>query len=124
MIKQVFELPYPPAVLNPNVKVFWRKLYEAKKKARHCAYIVVKSQLRLINIKAPVKVHYDIYPPDMRRRDADNAKAACKAYQDGIADAIAIDDYDFITSDRFYKNEPVRPHGKVLVTIELMENAI
>lgn len=30
--------------------------------------------------------------PDLRRRDDDNASASCKAFRDGIADALGVDD--------------------------------
>jgi hypothetical protein len=33
--------------------------------------------------------------PDAHKRDDDNALAACKAYRDGIADALRMDDCDF-----------------------------
>jgi len=33
------------------------------------------------------------YFPDRRHRDDDNAAASCKAYRDGIADALRIDDH-------------------------------
>jgi hypothetical protein len=35
------------------------------------------------------------YFPTMQFRDEDNADGACKAYRDGICDALQIDDRDF-----------------------------
>jgi hypothetical protein len=115
--KQSFELPYPDSTLNPNKKVHWAVLAKKKRKAREYAFYICKTKITINAVKPPIYVHYDIYPPDKRRRDGDNAKAACKAYQDGIADALGVDDYHFITSDQFHKHLPIKD-GKVLVTLE------
>ena len=57
----------------------------------------------------------DLYPPDKRRRDDDNAYAACKPYRDGIADALGIDDSRFI-GHPWLKDE-VRKGGEVRIRI-------
>ena len=55
------------------------------------------------------------HPPDKRRRDKDNMIAAFKSGQDGIADAIQVDDGDWFVSHVI--REPVKG-GCVEVTIE------
>lgn len=117
MTEQSFDLPYPDPLLNPNCTKHWRKIAAAKKQARNYAMLVTRQKVILIGVKLPLWVQYDIYPPDRRQRDGDNARAACKAYQDGIADALKINDYHFITSDYFHKDNPVKD-GKVVVTIK------
>lgn len=53
-------------------------------------------------------------PPDRRRRDLDGMFSAVKAGLDGIADALAADDYRFAFTIR--RAEPVKG-GRVLVEI-------
>jgi len=58
-------------------------------------------------------------PPDKRRYDDDNLIARCKAYLDGIADALGVDD------SRFRLGKPVRAEsikgGNVRVEIVAVE---
>lgn len=53
--------------------------------------------------------------PTNARRDRDNLLAACKAYQDGIADALGIDDTIF--EPIVLRRGDVLRGGKVIVTI-------
>jgi crossover junction endodeoxyribonuclease RusA len=46
--------------------------------------------------------------------DGDNAQSACKAFRDGIADALGIDDSKFTTT--YSISEPVKG-GAVIVTV-------
>jgi hypothetical protein len=43
----------------------------------------------------PAGYKLEHYFPTLRFRDEDNADGACKAYRDGICDALGIDDKDF-----------------------------
>ncbi len=61
-----------------------------------------------------VAVSFEFCPPDERRRDRDNLIASMKAVTDGIADALGIDDFNFLTS--YAMSEPVKG-GAVLVTV-------
>lgn len=54
------------------------------------------------------------YPPVTRERDRDNLIASFKAHQDGIADALGIDDRNF---DVTYTVEAPAKPGRVEVTI-------
>src|SRR3546814_16726876 len=55
-------------------------------------------------IKAPengdIRVVLTLYPPDRRQRDRDNLLSNCKAYLDGIADALGVNDSRFVPSIR------------------------
>lgn len=53
-------------------------------------------------------------PPDLRRRDDDNLVAAFKSGRDGIADALGVDDSQFVTQ---FEIGPVAAGGSVQVTI-------
>ena len=55
------------------------------------------------------------HPPDARRRDLDNAVAAFKAGQDGLADAWGVDDSAFHFHYAFGASVK---HGTVVVTDE------
>lgn len=57
----------------------------------------------------------DFYPPDRRRRDDDGLLASCKAYRDGIADALGIDDRRFVSHP--YLRDEVVKGGEVRVRI-------
>lgn len=48
----------------------------------------------LLKIK-PIGYSLAHYFPTFRFRDEDNADGSCKAYRDGICDALGIDDQDF-----------------------------
>lgn len=51
-------------------------------------------------------------PPDRRKRDRDNMIAAFKSGQDGLSDALNVDDSLFVPTYRI--GEPV-PGGEVIV---------
>jgi crossover junction endodeoxyribonuclease RusA len=89
--------------------------HRATKAAREAARIMAKP-IGKIDAEA-VKVTCIFSPPPVKRnRDADNLLAACKAYFDGIADAIGIND------SRFQHQAPVwgipRKGGNVRIIIE------
>ena len=88
------DLPWPAKPLHPNSRPHWRKKAASVKSARSEAARVAKP-IGKIDAEA-VKVTCIFSPPPVKRnRDADNLLAACKAYFDGIADAIGINDSCF-----------------------------
>jgi len=91
---RVIDLPWPAKALHPNARPHWAKKASSVKAARSAAREMAKP-LGKIDAEA-VKVTCIFSPPPAKRnRDADNLLAACKAYFDGIADAIGIDDSQF-----------------------------
>lgn len=51
-----------------------------------------------------IDLYITFRPPDNRHRDLDNCYSMCKAYQDGIMDALGLDDRCIVTvSLRFGK---------------------
>lgn len=63
----------------------------------------------------PIHVTLTFYPPDKRRRDLDGCISACKAYLDGLADALGVDDSRFTLSARI---APVCAHdGEVKIEV-------
>lgn len=85
----IVDLPWPPRDLHPNARVHWTRRHRATKKAREAA-----QWLCPIGPIAADKIHVTItfFEPDKRRRDADGLLSNVKAYIDGIADAIEVDD--------------------------------
>lgn len=64
-----------------------------------------------------MRVTVDFYPPDRRRRDDDNVIGSFKAYRDGIAAYIGVDDAKWQVSYTLHRGD-VRPGGQVVVSIE------
>lgn len=87
-------LPWPDWGISPNS----RKHYQAKAKlvAEH-RQIAKISSLAAMGFRNWVDADciFSVWifcDPDKRKRDTGNIRAACKAYQDGVFDALKIDD--------------------------------
>lgn len=111
------ELPWPARALSPNARSrsHWPRT-NAIKAARKYAWGATLAVLPPCFKHNGERLRFLItaYPPDKRARDDDNVKASCKAYRDGIAQAMGVDDKLF--DERFQWGEPVCG-GKVVVTI-------
>lgn len=89
-------LPWPNKVLNPNVKCHWSKKSKARKAQKdECYYLTKQSYRARYAFGDRIGVVITFCPPDARRRDLDNALAACKGLIDGIALALGVDDSRF-----------------------------
>lgn len=99
-------LPIPDRRISPNASRGQSKkaaIIKSRHTKRH------RGKARILTKKAlgehfhqqgrgvPVFIGYSIahYFPTAQARDDDNADSACKAYRDGIADALGIDDRHF-----------------------------
>ena len=92
----MIELPWPPKELSPNARVHWSKKSKAAKKYRAACHVLCLQA----GVKAPVGRAFlalEFVPPDRRRRDDDNCLASFKSGRDGLADALGIDDSNFVT---------------------------
>lgn len=91
----VILLPYPHKALWPNGRAHWAaKAREVKKHRQWAAFAAKAASLRLGDSPIPVAItvcpkRHGVAP------DADNCAAAAKAYLDGIADALGINDRHF-----------------------------
>lgn len=93
-------LPWPDRKLSPNARVHWATLARVKRRAKGDAFWRTR-EAGLGKIEADsLSVRYVIYPPNRHARDTDNVIASLKAAQDGIAEAIGIDDSKWTTSYR------------------------
>lgn len=108
-------LPWPSAAMSPNGRVHWSTRAKAVKGARSLAW---GATLEAGWNEQPLPdgdlhLWWDFYPPTRRLPDDDNMLARCKAYRDGIADALKIDDKRF-RSHLYVRNE-ARKGGEVRV---------
>ena len=93
-------LPWPPSQLMPNKKLHWAsKAKYAKAYKQACFDITKQAQINAANDKMRIVVTF--CPPDKRRRDWDNCIASFKAGQDGFAEAIGVNDYNFLPTYEF-----------------------
>lgn len=107
-IDVMIELSYPPSVLNPNNTAYWTKKAKAKKAYRKEAYWVAK----MGDIPSQFNFVIKFHPPTKHKRDLDNAIAAFKSGQDGLADAWGVDDSIFSFA---YEFGDVVKGGKVVI---------
>lgn len=62
----------------------------------------------------PIHISLTFYPPNKRRRDLDGCISSCKAYLDGLADGLGVDDNRFTLSARL---SDVRTGGEVVINV-------
>lgn len=110
------ELSWPPRILSPNGRGHHMAKHRAKKAARAEGFSATKAaKVGLAAGDVPITIKLTFHPKTKNLPDADNAVASCKAYLDGIADALGVDDSCFRLAAPVIA-EPVRG-GKVVVEI-------
>jgi crossover junction endodeoxyribonuclease RusA len=111
----MIELPYPHKALWPNGRShFMAKAREAKKHRAWAKLATLAANDRPATVSGLIVT---VYPkPTGPLPDKDNACAAVKAYQDGIAEAYGLDDRTF-GQPRIQFGERC-PEGKFVITIE------
>lgn len=110
----MIELPWPPKELSPNARVHWGKRSKLAKTYRETCRLLCKQT----GVTAPAGralLVLEFVPPDRRRRDDDNMVSSFKAGRDGLADALGIDDSQFIM--RFSVSDTPVKGGTVRVQI-------
>jgi crossover junction endodeoxyribonuclease RusA len=112
-------LSWPAKPLWQNRRYHWRKVAVSTRMARSEArYTTIAA--RPPKLTAPVRMIVKLYPPDHGRRDLANVIGALKPHIDGIADAIGIDDSQFLIRWPEALEAPVK-NGKVVFEIETGE---
>ncbi len=110
------ELPWYPKELSPNARVHhWAVKARAADRYRNTCAWAARAQGLTLSDADEVVMTIEFRPPDKRKRDRDNMIASIKALQDGLMDAIGIDDSKFVVT---YKIGQVAKRGKVIVTIK------
>lgn len=107
-------LPFPPASLSGHAKGGWRAEAAETKKHREWASLVTRAAGPPTPAAGDIHIHITFVPPD-RRSDRGNMPNRCKAYLDGIADALGVNDRRFLP--RYSFAPPAKP-GCVIVEIE------
>jgi hypothetical protein len=117
----VIELPWPPKALSPNAREHWAEKARKTKMARTLAWGLTAKELgaklRDYQPEGEILLRYQFQPP-MRGGaipDEDNVMASLKAYRDGIASALGVD-------DKRFRNEqpewlPKEGAGRIVITI-------
>jgi len=109
-------LPWPDKLLSPNAR--------AHHFARSRAAGIARRQAWGLTLEAAgsspswakngARLSWQFCPPSHRRYDTDNLIAQHKAAQDGIADALGVDDSRFVST--YSIGEPIKG-GAVIVTV-------
>jgi crossover junction endodeoxyribonuclease RusA len=93
---KIIHLPWPPKELSPNATLHWAKKAKFKKMYREtCWALTLESKVK-INAVGKIPIEITFFPPDRRHRDADNMVASIKAGLDGVADALKVNDRQFL----------------------------
>ncbi|WP_329771100.1 hypothetical protein [Stenotrophomonas maltophilia] len=114
----VLVLPWPSKDLSPNGRVHWSRKAKATKRARQTAAVLAhEAGWRALQLPAG-KLHLWVsfhQAPGKALPDDDNMLGRFKAYRDGIAQVLGIDDKRFISHPVVSSER--RPGGQVVVRI-------
>jgi crossover junction endodeoxyribonuclease RusA len=110
-------LPFPDKILWPNGRGHHMAKHRAFQKHKQWAYWATLDALPADTrmILGPFRLRYTITPKTAHPIDKDNCIAALKAFQDGIALALKVDDSAFETPEITFA-DPEKP-GKVVVAL-------
>ena len=112
-------LPWPDKALSPNSRVHWSQKAKAVKAARYRGWAESVAAGYGISTFADYdgKLHLwiDYYAKTRNYPDADNCLSSSKAYIDGIADALLVNDRRFVHHP-FVKDETFKG-GKIEIRI-------
>ena len=89
-------LPLPDKRLSPNGRIHWRERSKKVRIARlMAAYLATGDLNQLPSVPTFTGYSLAFFYPDARKRDDDNTEGSfgIKAYRDGIADALKMDDH-------------------------------
>lgn len=106
-------LPWPPSALNPNARHGHpaRKAKFAREYRQACwsetlANFGCAAGQRMFPGTGRIAIRLDLFPPDKRSRDDDNAESAFKAGRDGVAQALKVDDARFQMNRFLHIDQP------------------
>ena len=111
---QEFELPWPPSV-NHYYRHVGPRVLISRDGRRYRENIVSKFALeKVVKFSCPVDLLIELYPPDNRRRDADNS---LKCLLDTFTHGGLYDDDSQICKLTVIKREPMPPNGMAYIRI-------
>lgn len=113
----MIELPFPAKILWPNGRGHWAAKHRAFQAHKQWAWAVALQSFRAgdLDPRPPIRWSVTFYPKTSHRIDDDNARASLKAYQDGIAEAMHLNDAEF-EAPTIHFAEPVKG-GKVVIIV-------
>jgi len=114
MNKLLIELPWPPSVNHYYRRVGHRTLISREGRKYRSEVCAILRDLHLHPLDGELAMTVDAYPPDKRRRDADNI---LKSLLDALQHAGAYHDDSQIKKLSVELLEPCRPNGKVQVRL-------
>jgi len=88
-------LPWPPKGLHPNDRVHFMAKSRAAKKARAWAFAAAREAKAVAPADGRISVVLTFHPANNQKRDKDGLLSSAKAYLDGIADALNVNDSRF-----------------------------
>lgn len=115
----MIELPWPDKALSPNSRTHWATKAKAVKLARKEGYyramIAGYTKASFAGYDGLFHLWIDYYAKTRNYPDADNCLSASKAYLDGIADVLGVNDRRFVYHP-FVKDE-THKGGKIVIRI-------
>lgn len=102
-------LPFPTKILWPNGRGHWAAKAKAFKEHKEWAYfgLLASSVYVAAGNKGRINWSVTIHPKTAHAIDDDNARASLKAYQDGLALALGVDDKQFNAPTLTFR-EPIK----------------
>ena len=106
-------LPWPDWDISPNMSKNRAKHARLTKEHRDLAYYLALEAMGTGNWVDSDRVFsvWIFCDPNKIHRDTGNIRAAMKAYQDGVCDALKIDDY--VIKDEHLHRHEIKPDGEV-----------
>jgi len=111
------ELPYPPSVNHYYRHVGRRTLISREGRRFRDRVVAILASMGIRPVDGPVELRIEVYPPDRRRRDLDNAM---KAIWDSLEHGGAYHDDSQVTKVTAEMLDPA-PGGRVIVRLEEAE---
>jgi crossover junction endodeoxyribonuclease RusA len=111
----IVTLDWPSQKSSMNSREHWSEKAASQKEQKHAAAMLCR-HLPKCEREGDIPVKVVFFPPDKRRRDADNLLSSVKLSLDAIALQIGIDDSRFWPVT-LVKEDVMKP-GAVLVTLD------
>lgn len=108
------ELPFPPSANHYYRHIGHCTLISKRGRQYREAIIALLAKMEIEPLAGPLSLVIELYPPDRRRRDADNSQ---KSLLDSLAHGGAFKDDSQIVHLETWKCSPVRG-GKAIVRIK------
>lgn len=113
-------LPLPCAALSPNGRVHWKHKANATAEIRGGVRALVQTAVDLGESWTAARIDVERYAA--KRCDDDNGWAALKAYRDGIADGLAMNDRDF-TCGEITQHVDGKRDGRRMIVLKITRTA-